>query len=513
MASKKAIEAGGAFIRIFADDSPLRRALDGVAKRLKGFAAPLIGASKLIGAGLASAGVAAMAATKSFANYADGIGDAAARTGITERALSELGYAAQLSGSSMEDLEKGLRNLQKGIGSGSAKKALEQLGLDPRQLMAMDPEQQFLAVANAIGQIPDQATKTATAMSLLGKSGAQLVPFMSQGQAAIDALRQEARDLGVSIGGSEVQAAAAFNDALDKMFAALQGVSIQIGKVLAPVLTWLADQVLIVAKNFISWLNDVGKFVGSWDTAMATMNLGWVATTNAIIGAWDATYSQLVSTAATIAITIEGAFDSMGVAILSTWESTLSKMLSVAYNQTEKIAEPIAGMIESLGFKDVADTLRGGAIAVGIGGRAGAAQMGARPEGRQADLQQRAAQRQAEIDQIAANQQADLAAREVARQAEIEKATQALVDSMQKDQKAAEEEARARSEQAKGVALEMAGIGADGKSGAETAGTFAAAAIAGLGASSIQLDMLNALIGIKDNTEELIALDEAGGMA
>lgn len=513
MASKKAIEAGGAFIRIFAEDSPLRRALDGVAKRLKGFAAPLIGASKLIGAGLASAGIAAVAATKTFANYADSIGDAAARTGVSATALSELGYAAKLSGSSMEDLEKGLRTLQKGIGSGAANDQLKKLGLDPKEIMAMDPERQFMAVADAIGQIPDQATKTATAMSLLGKSGAQLVPFMSQGGDAINALRQEARELGVSIGGSEVQAAAAFNDSLDKMFAALQGVAIQIGKVLAPVLTWLADQVLIVAKNFIAWLSDVGKFVGSWDTAMATLNLGWTATTNAIIGAWDATYSQLVSTAATIAITIEGAFDSMGVAILSTWESTLSKMLSVAYNQTEKIAEPIAGMIESLGFKDVADTLRGGAIAVGIGGRAGAAQMGARPEGRQAELEQRAAQRQAEIDQIAASQQSELAAREVARQAEIEKATQALVDSMQKDQKAAEEEARARSEQAKGTALDMAGIGADGKSGAETAGTFAAAAIAGLGASSIQLDMLNALIGIKDNTEELIALDEAGGMA
>ena len=336
---------------------------------------------------------------------------------------------------------------------------------------------------------------------------------MNQGREAIEAVRQEARDLGISLGSQDAKAAEAFNDSIDRLKMALTGVGAVIAKVLAPVLTWLADQVLIVAKNFISWINEIGQFISSWDTAMATMNLGWVATTNAIIGAWDATYSQLVSTAATIAITIEGAFDSMGVAILSTWESTLSKMLSVAYNQTEKIAEPIAGMIESLGFKDVADTLRGGAIAVGISGRAGAAQMGARPEGRQAELEQRGGQRQAEIDQIAASQQSELAAREVARQAEIEKATQALVDSMQKDQRAAEEEARARSEQAKGTALDMAGIGADGKSGAETAGTFAAAAIAGLGASSIQLDMLNALIGIKDNTEELVALDEAGGMA
>jgi hypothetical protein len=513
MASKKAIEAGGAFIRIFADDSPLRRALDGVAKRLKGFATPLIGASKLIGAGLASAGIAAVAATKTFANYADSIGDAAARTGVSATALSELGYAAKLSGSSMEDLEKGLRTLQKGIGSGAANDQLKKLGLDPKEIMAMDPERQFMAVADAIGQIPDQATKTATAMSLLGKSGAQLAPFMSQGGDAINALRQEARDLGVSIGGSEVQAAAAFNDSLDKMFAALQGVAIQIGKVLAPVLTWLADQVLIVAKNFISWLSDVGKFVGSWDTAMATLNLGWTATTNAIIGAWDSTYTQLVSTASSIVINIEGAFDAMGVAILNTWDSTLAKMLSVAYQQTGKIAEPIAEMIEGLGFGDVANTVRGaGVMSRTFGGKA-AAQVGAQPEARQAELAQRAAQRQAEIDQIAASQQSELAAREMQRQKEIEEATSALVNSMQNDQKAAEEQAKARSEQAKGAALDMAGIGTDGKGGAESAGTFAAAAIAGLGASSIQLDMLNALIGIKDNTEELVALDEAGGMA
>ena len=143
MASKKAIEAGGAFIRIFADDSPLRRALDGVAKRLKGFAAPLIGASKLIAGGLAASGIAAIAATKSFANYADAIAKTSQRTGLSTEAISELGYAAKLSGSGIEDLERGFRTFQKGLATGSATKALTQLGLSANRLMALSPDEQL----------------------------------------------------------------------------------------------------------------------------------------------------------------------------------------------------------------------------------------------------------------------------------------------------------------------------------------------------------------------------------
>ena len=58
MASKRQIEAGGAFVRIFADDSPLRRALKTASERIKKFGQSFIAAGKVIGAGLGVAAVA-----------------------------------------------------------------------------------------------------------------------------------------------------------------------------------------------------------------------------------------------------------------------------------------------------------------------------------------------------------------------------------------------------------------------------------------------------------------------
>jgi hypothetical protein len=104
------------------------------------------------------------------------------------------------------------------------------------------------------------------------------------------------------------------------------------------------------------------------------------------------------------------------------------------------------------------------------------------------------------------------ARRQAARDAEMAAAQTELIKSMEADQKAAEEAARQRAEEAKGRAVDVAQL-QQGQQGAETAGTFAAAAIAGLGASNLQQDMLSALLRIGDNTDELIRLDEEGGVA
>ena len=62
---------------------------------------------------------------------------AATRTGASVEALSELAYASDLAGASMEDLETGLRKMQRSIvdaalGSDSARDALRLLGLTCR---------------------------------------------------------------------------------------------------------------------------------------------------------------------------------------------------------------------------------------------------------------------------------------------------------------------------------------------------------------------------------------------
>lgn len=104
-----------------------------------------------------------------------------ARTGISVESLSELGYAAQQSGTHMETLEGGVRKLQKFLvaaaqGSDSALSVLRDLGLTLADLGRLTPDQQFERIADRIARIPDPALRAATAMELFGKTGTALLP-------------------------------------------------------------------------------------------------------------------------------------------------------------------------------------------------------------------------------------------------------------------------------------------------------------------------------------------------
>ena len=97
------VKAGGASVTIGADDSPLKSVLTGAEKRLWAFGA----AARAVGAGLAGIGIGLgtglLAAAKSFADSGSALDDMAQRTGESAQNLSEIGYAAKLSGSSIEE--------------------------------------------------------------------------------------------------------------------------------------------------------------------------------------------------------------------------------------------------------------------------------------------------------------------------------------------------------------------------------------------------------------------------
>ena len=110
-----AIRAGRAFVELFADDSKLVRGLKRAAAKLQAFGASV----RNMGLKLAALGAAVvtplLASTKVFAKMGDDLAKMAARTGFSVETLSELGFAADLGGASMADLEKSIRRMQASI--------------------------------------------------------------------------------------------------------------------------------------------------------------------------------------------------------------------------------------------------------------------------------------------------------------------------------------------------------------------------------------------------------------
>jgi len=238
------IRTGRAFVELFADDSRLVRGLRQAQQKLAAFGTAVRG----IGTQLAALGVGIIAplgfAAQSFADTGSALADMSARTGVSVETLSELGYAAQQSGSSLEDVEKSVRTMQRTIsaavgGSQQASEALGRLGLSAEVLAGMNPAQQFEAIAIALQGIPDPTTRAASAMAVLGKSGTSLLPMIAD----LGALRGEARRLGVVMTGGQAQAADALGDAFDRVRATLGAVTTAVGTALAPVLSTLAGRV------------------------------------------------------------------------------------------------------------------------------------------------------------------------------------------------------------------------------------------------------------------------------
>ncbi len=246
----RAIEAAKAFVKIYAEDSSLRRALTSVKASLAatvGFAkaagAAMSKAMLATGIGAIVAGVgAAVAAVQQFTDMGAGIDDVAKRTGASAEGLSQLKYAAEQSGAGLEDVEKGMRKLgdvttSAANGGKSAQKALDAVGLSAETLAGMSVEDQMLAVAEGISRIQDPGAKAAAAMDLLGKSGASLLPMMEDGAAGIQAMMQEADQLGLTVTGPQAEAAAAMDDAWAKLSSTFTITSKVIGSALVPVLT------------------------------------------------------------------------------------------------------------------------------------------------------------------------------------------------------------------------------------------------------------------------------------
>lgn len=232
--------------------SVLTNAFSKVGSSVKGLGSAVAGVGKSI-LGIAAAfglsGGAAVAAAQAYADATGAIGDLAERTGASRERIQELGYAAQLSGSSAETLGGALQKMNLVIGQAKAgSKDLKQM-FDGLKISfknangeAKSTDEIFDQVVNRISRIKDPALQAKAAVTIFGKSATELLPLLKGGTAGIAEMAAEARRLGVVIDEEGVRAGEEFGDVLDKLKYAFKGVGNTIGSALVPQLTSLGTQ-------------------------------------------------------------------------------------------------------------------------------------------------------------------------------------------------------------------------------------------------------------------------------
>lgn len=226
------------FAKVGSAAAGLGRAVAGIGKAALGAAAAL---------GLS--GGAAYAAAQAYADATGAIGDLAERTGASRERIQELGYAAQLSGSSAETLGGAIQKMNLVIGQAkSGSKELTQMftglkiSFKNANGEAKSTDEIFDLVVNRISRIKDPALQAKAAVTIFGKSATELLPLLKGGTAGIKEMTEEARRLGVVINEDAVRAGEEFGDVLDKMKFSFKGVGNVIGAALVPQLSALATQ-------------------------------------------------------------------------------------------------------------------------------------------------------------------------------------------------------------------------------------------------------------------------------
>jgi hypothetical protein len=106
------------------------------------------------------------------------IHDMSERLGISAEAVQGFKFAAEQGGSSMDAVGSAITRMNKNLTEGKASTvgALQDVGLELTDLRSLKPDEAFLAIADAIAQIPDPMEQSDVALRLFGKSAAELLP-------------------------------------------------------------------------------------------------------------------------------------------------------------------------------------------------------------------------------------------------------------------------------------------------------------------------------------------------
>ena len=229
---------------IMVDSTEANKSISKTEKNAEGMGKKLADGVKTAGkwaAGLTAAavsvGAAMVAAAKGTASDLDVIDKGSQRMGITAERYQELAYATGLCGVEMSTMEKAAKKLE---------------GTD----INLDD-----ALKN-IMSIGDESARTQAAIEYFGESVAyQLQPLLNAGAEGLDAMTQEAHDLGIVMSGEAVSAGASMNDMFSKVSAAIKatGDSIVVGlfPFIEQILQWVLDNMPIIRDTITSVMDKV----------------------------------------------------------------------------------------------------------------------------------------------------------------------------------------------------------------------------------------------------------------
>lgn len=186
-------------------------------------------------------------------DYGDAIVDLADRTGATTKTIQEFRYAAQLSGSSMENADAAVEKFAKNLGSAqNGNKAFAKTFAD-LNVTSTDTDTALKQAMDGISKLGTVTARNQKTIELFGKSAGNLTLLMGDGARGFDTLAAAAQSYGIVIDDHVLRNGGQVNDQLDTMKMILNAQ-------MASMIIQNADALMSLANGFIQAASAAANF-------------------------------------------------------------------------------------------------------------------------------------------------------------------------------------------------------------------------------------------------------------
>jgi len=224
-------------------------------------------------ASMKQAGVAIAAMTAGLVTYAMKIGIAAdatakfaRRLGMSFEEMQKLEHIAKLTGTSGLVMQRGLRNMVRGVseaaaGFGVAKKELDALNLSAEDLRNMSADKQFREIAKAMASVKNESDKVRIAFNIFGGKGVDLINTLKEVEEQMDRINSsDALSAGI-LSEDQARQFEVLNDDIADLGLMMKGLMVDNGRFISDTLSNAAKIAKILAST-------AGFYIGTWKKAV-----------------------------------------------------------------------------------------------------------------------------------------------------------------------------------------------------------------------------------------------------
>ena len=238
--------------KISIDTSGYTKSLD-TAKKAAGTVAKVgVAAFAAVGTAAVGAGVKLVKETANVASYGDNIDKMSQKMGISAKAYQEWDAVMQHSGTSIDALKPSMKTMANQAQQGAEE--FQKLGISQEEVKNLSQEDLFGRVIKGLQNMEEGTERTAIASKLLGRGATELGALLNTSAEDTQKMKDRVNELGGVMSDEAVKAAAKYQDQLQDMNTAIDGLKRNLLTGMMPAMTTVMSGIT----NLASGKTDLG---------------------------------------------------------------------------------------------------------------------------------------------------------------------------------------------------------------------------------------------------------------